>query len=280
MSTTEQPTTNAAVRYTVNRLLTRGNVRGPAQTSRWYTAPVQLIDRDLDIIRLVQAFGQVRVRHVKAAFFADHADSTMYAVLKRLTQSKRLHIVQEPHPGGPKGGRLPLVYSLGPEGWKLFEKRRWYAPTAINYHALAVADAYAAALEYEHQGVIEVERVDVESYDVLGRTDVRPDLVLRFRVPAERKRRLIALEVDLATELRPKTIHEKLYKYMAAYRDSTKGFPIVVFLAHDKRRVAWLQRIINEGYVDSMGERVPYEDDTGKPLAYVFLQSEWPGVVL
>ena len=122
---------------------TRSNgVLTPA-TKRWYAYSMQIMARDLEVIRLVGNFSQLTSTHISMVIFGELASKTpAKRVLARLTRDKYLHRLNRRLPGGSKGGSPLFVYTLGPEAWKLYTRSTWRPMTSVNYHTLAIADAY------------------------------------------------------------------------------------------------------------------------------------------
>jgi hypothetical protein len=183
---------------------------------------MKMVARDLDVIRLVGSFSMLTAGQIDAILFADNASRTPATrVLKRLTDDKMLARITRRVPGGAQGGSPQYVYQLGPEGWRLFSRSRWRPRVAVDYHALAIGDAYVALLRSQEEHQLEVTQVttEPETHTLIGGADLRPDLFLEVRDHLMGRTHHLWLEVDLSTE-RPKQLSEMLYRYKRAWEES------------------------------------------------------------
>ncbi|MDQ0825389.1 hypothetical protein QFZ60_001562 [Arthrobacter sp. B2I5] len=229
--------------------LTSHNTGLRAATKRPYASSMQIASRDLAIIRLVGRFNQASATQIAAVNFYENASKTVQTrVLARLTKDKYLARINRRLPGGPKGGSPQYVYQLGPEGWRLFTRKRWPGLYAVNYHSLAIMDAYLSVLNLERQGLgtISSYLTEPETHSVIAGQDLRPDLHIEFAVEGKGTLGLY-IEVDLATERR-KQLTEKMERYFQAWKHAElESFPLIVFLVPDEYRRAEVQRIVNGG---------------------------------
>lgn len=233
--------------------LTWADTRTRAATTHVYASSMQIAARDLAIIRLVGRFNQLTAGQIAAIVFYENSSKTASTrVLARLTKDRYIARINRRLPGGSKGGSPQYVYQIGPEGWRLFSRSRWSPSSAVNFHSLAIGDAYVQALQVERQGLGAISSVttEPESHTVIANQDLRPDLHIDFDVPALRASISLYIEVDLATE-RQKQLKEKMERYYQAWKhteDST--FPLIVFLAPDDYRRQEIRRIVNSGGED------------------------------
>jgi hypothetical protein len=210
---------------------------------------MQIATRDLAIIRLVGRFNQATAAQIAHAILYENSSKTVKTrVLARLTKDKYLARINRRLPGGPKGGSPQYVYQLGPEGWRLFTRRRWPGLLAVNYHSLAIMDAYLSVLRLERQGLgtISSYLTEPESHTVIAGQDLRPDLHIEFDVPGRGTLGLY-IEVDLSTERR-KQLMEKMERYYQAWKHAeVESFPLIVFLVPDDYRKQEIGRIVKAG---------------------------------
>jgi hypothetical protein len=225
------------------------NVRLDAGTKRYYASTMKIATRDLAIIRLVGRFQQATAAQIAETIFHENASRTAQTrVLARLTKDKYLARINRRLPGGPKGGSPMYVYQLGPEGWRLFTRKRWPGLYAVNYHSLAIMDAYLSVLRLERMGLgtISSYLTEPESHVVMAGQDLRPDLHVEFEVPG-RGTLALFIEVDLSTERR-KQLTEKMERYYQAWKHTdAETFPLIVFLVPDDYRRQEIGRIVKAG---------------------------------
>lgn len=247
-----QPALNHVHRGTPNVPLTSQNGGLRTVTKLPYASSMQIAARDLAIIRLVGRFNQATAAQIAETIFHENASKTAQTrVLARLTKDKFLARINRRLPGGPKGGSPMYVYQLGPEGWRLFTRKRWPGLYAVNYHSLAIVDAYLSVLRLERLelGTISSYLTEPESHVVMAGQDLRPDLHVEFEVPGKGTLALY-IEVDLATERR-KQLTEKMARYYQAWKHTdAETFPLIVFLVPDDYRKQEIGRIVKAGGED------------------------------
>ncbi|MGB3684934.1 MAG: replication-relaxation family protein [Ornithinimicrobium sp.] len=207
-----------------------------------------LTRRDQRVVALVNAFGQLTSKHVRALVFADNASMTpCNERLKKLAQMKMLSRVERRLVGGDGGGSGLYAYQLGPAGWKLCGREgKYWGRKSIDHHALAIADVFVMLKEAETAGQLVVAGVltEPDCWETVGGESLKPDMLIEVELPALGKRRLVWLEVDLGTE-RQRHITEKLDRYVRAYKRASHDFtfPQVVFVTPDSLRadaLRWL----------------------------------------
>lgn len=221
------------------------------------------LDRDYQVLVMVSRFGQLGTGEIKALLFNETTRIPCDKVLKRLRDAELLELVEQPHPGGRRGGTSMNVYQLGKNGWSMFYQGRRKVQRAIRYHALTVADVFVAVKQAERAGWLDILDWQVESdawADVDG-VDLRPDMYLELGLPEQKYEeidddgtvRIVAptcpllLEIDLGGE-RQKQIIEKLERYAYAYNhaEAYPGdvFPQVVFLCTNADRTREISQIV------------------------------------
>lgn len=213
-----------------------------------------ILDRDRQIITTVARFGQASPANIRELHFHGlSSDTPMYRALSRLVEQKYLRRVERRMVGGSGAGSGQYVFALGSAGWRLMQREGKYSPArTVNYHSLAIIDAFTELKYLEHQGRIQVDIYETEpdSWRSIQGADLRPDLFVKVSDPIRRKRWSLWLEIDLGTE-RPRQIKEKLANYWHAYKhasaDDLDVYPSIVFLAPDDERERELRHIINEG---------------------------------
>lgn len=213
-----------------------------------------LSHRDYQVVELVARFRQMTRGHIRASLFTDVASGTpVDRTLKRLMERHYLTRLAR-LVGGDHGGSAQFVYQLGRIGWKLLDKPgAYWAPRAVNLHALAVGDCYAALKRAEHRGQIEVIQftTEPECHQTVGNVLLTPDAYVEIGNRAEQVKYACWLEVDRGTE-HLGVIREKCERYWRAYtRWPQSHFPSVVFVVPDVRRVQEIKEVISAGPADA-----------------------------
>jgi len=209
------------------------------------------LDRDRQIVMSVGRFRQLAAAHIAALHFHDKASPTpLYRALERLVERKYLARIERRMVGGTGAGSGQYVYQLGREGWKLYGKGVKYWPyRAVDYHTIAIADAYVGVLELEHKGTIEILGFTTEpdSWVAVNGTELRPDLFIEVGDRGRQRRVSLWLEIDMGTE-RQKQITDKLAAYWTAYQNahSLPVFPLVVFICPDDYRAKELRWMVEK----------------------------------
>lgn len=228
------------------------SVKSPANAAaQWlHLGSMKLLERDYRILRLVARFGQLTTAQVRMLVFRENlSDTPCETALRRLVRADLLELVEQPHPGGRRGGRAVNVFQLGKEGWKVFFDGRRRFSRVINAHSLAIADAYVALRTAEHDGWLSVisYATEPDSHLVVAGADLRPDLYVEVGLVERGERLALWLEIDLGTE-RQKQIIEKIERYVYADQRADEAgldlFPqSVVFLGIDRERVSDVRRM-------------------------------------
>ncbi|WP_241473802.1 replication-relaxation family protein [Mycolicibacterium neoaurum] len=214
---------------------------------------MQLIARDVEILKLVGRFGQLTTPQVRSLVFPHQRSRTPCDhALHRLVKADLLALVDQRHPGGPRGGSSYNTYQLGSQGWALFMSGRYKKARVIRAHQLAIADVYVSLLEAERAGDLKIFHYATEpdSHIQVGGAFLKPDLYIDVGINAIGKRRAFWLEIDLGTE-RQKQVMDQVSAYQTAYEASSE-YPLklyphsTIFLATDEARATeiryWLQR--------------------------------------
>jgi hypothetical protein len=203
---------------------------------------VALSARDREVVELVGRFRQLATHHIRTTLFAELSSPTPCdRTLKRLVERRYLGRLRR-LVGGDHGGSGQFVYQLDRAGWKLLEQPgAFWAPRAVNLHALAVADCYAQLKHAERGGDVEVIQftTEPECHVSVGNLLLTPDAYVELGNRERGIKQMYWLEVDRGTE-HLGVIQEKCQRYWQAYQ-MWQGdyFPRVVFVVPDEgRRVA------------------------------------------
>lgn len=215
------------------------------------SATYELSERDRLVVEYVGRFRQLTAGQLRTFVFGELASQTPCdRTLKRLVDGKylmRLHRLV----GGTQGGSAQYVYQLGRQGWRLLERAgEYWAPRAVNLHALAVADCLVKLKAAERAGALEVSSFLTEPacHVKVGGLLLTPDAFVELKFGGSGERLMSWLEVDRGTE-HLSTIQEKCERYWKA---SISGqwdgpFPFVLFVVPDEQRQRALERVIHDG---------------------------------
>lgn len=125
----------------------------------------------------------------------------------------------------------------------------------VNYHSLAIADAYLSLHQLSEGGrlVIHGFSTEPDCHVDVGGTLLKPDMYLDVsRTPNEHLK--LWLEVDLGTEGQ-KQLRGKLAAYWRAYNEATTeqfpAWPRTVWVAGDEERAKELRWLIEDGPKDA-----------------------------
>lgn len=157
--------------------------------------------------------------------------------------------------GGAKGGSGQYVYQLGRRGFYMFNDARYIKATSVNYHSIAIVDAYLAICRATAGVALSLATytTEPECWAVVGREHLKPDLYVELTPEGQEPLRLW-LEVDLGTESQSR-IKEKLERYWRAYNSADPEewpvFPSVMFVATDVERERELRYLIQQGPKDA-----------------------------
>lgn len=215
-------------------------------TQPCHTTDMTPSDRDRYIIRLADYFGEISASQVRSIAFPDARSRTSCdRALTRLVADGYLARVEKRRSvGGARGGSGEYVYQLGTAGWLLCKREGRYNRKAVDYHALAIVDAYIRLLGGVRAGAFTLDGFtpEPECHMTVDGNELRPDLFIELSRPSGAT--LSAwVEIDLGTE-RQARISEKIQRYIKAYAcGKVDPFPRVVFVAHDDERareIAWI----------------------------------------
>jgi protein involved in plasmid replication-relaxation len=209
--------------------------------------------RDERIVRDVARFRQLRAGQIEELHFWNLRSNTqLKRALRGLVASKHLVRLERPR-GGVGGGSAQFVYQLGRAGWKLVNKQGdYWAPRAVNLHALAVADCFVQLNQAARGGTFEVLDFQPEpaAHVNIGTIQLTPDAVMQLGFGQRGHGDELAywLEVDRGTE-HADTIQDKCVRYWLAYQrwNPAEVFPFVMFVVPDAERVRVIERIIKGG---------------------------------
>jgi hypothetical protein len=228
----------------------------------------ELPARDVSVVELVGSFRQLTTNQIRALAFGDLASATPAdRALKRLVERKYL-VRLERLLGGHLGGSAQYVYQLGREGWRLLGRHgEYWAPRAVNLHALAVADCMVSLKRAEKSGTLEVVsfKTEPDCHETVGDIRLTPDALVELKLSGSSESLISWLEVDRGTEHLDK-IQEKCERYWKAFTSGQWDgyFPYVLFVVPDERRADAIQRVFRAG---------PAE---GRPLFSVCTVGEFP----
>ncbi|WP_162185751.1 replication-relaxation family protein [Lentzea aerocolonigenes] len=211
----------------------------------------ELSERDRLVVEYVGRFRQLTAGQLRTFVFGELASQTPCdRTLKRLVDGKylmRLHRLV----GGTQGGSAQYVYQLGRQGWRLLGRAgEYWAPRAVNLHALAIADCMVKLKTAERQEVFKVVSFTTEPacHVAVGGLLLTPDAFVELKLSDSSERLISWLEVDRGTE-HLSTIQEKCERYWKA---SISGqwdgnFPFVLFVVPDEQRKHAIERIFRAG---------------------------------
>lgn len=199
---------------------------------------MELLERDYEVIKLVDTFTQLASTQIAELLFADRSHSVPDKVLGRLVRNGYLARVGR-RTSGIKGGAGAFVFKLGRYGRALLDVDGYQSPT-VNNHALMVADVYVELRRAEKLGVLRLTDWAVETPVP---PSVRADLAVSLDFPQQSRSSRYFLEIDLGTE-RPARITEKIAGYWRAVEANTADwFPYVVFVVRQQARKNELARV-------------------------------------
>jgi hypothetical protein len=153
--------------------------------------------------------------------------------------------------GGAGGGSGQYVYSLGRRGFFTLRDGGEYRRTrTVNYHTLAIADAFLTFKRLERAGVLTIAGVSTEPdcHVEVGGLYLKPDMHIDITHAGERRK--LWLEVDMGTQGQ-RVIRDKLERYWQAYKYTVSqewpSFPLTYFVAVDDERVKELRWLLEQG---------------------------------
>lgn len=215
----------------------------------------ELSSTSLKLVTLVGQFGQLSSLHLHHLVFPDAASRTSCdRALMRLVRDGFLMRVQHRMVGGNKGGSGQYVYQLGRRGHFMLRPEENYNPRrAIDYHSIAIADAYLALKQMDKAALISLDAVSTEPdcWVVIGSYELKPDLYVEITRAGRTSK--LWLEIDMGTESQ-RVIRDKLLRYWSAYNAADASdwpeFPMVLWVAIDDERARELMWVIKQGQPD------------------------------
>ena len=217
-----------------------------------------LSTRDEKVIALVGRFRQMTGRQIGDVLFAacrsqTPCDRTAKRLVDRhyLARLERCRLV-----GGEGGGSTQYVYQLGRLGWKLLNcPGRYWAPTRVNLHTLAVADTYRSLIvaarqssEPNNSDGFELIRFEPEYPVHAGTTGLVADALIEVGFRQRGVKVSLCLEQDRSTE-HARVIREKCVTYwqVCKWWPPEQVFPYVAFVVLDEKRKTEIERVIAGG---------------------------------
>lgn len=156
--------------------------------------------RDLEILKLVGRFGQLKTSQISDILFADRFHTRAKDVLKRLYDSKLLIRIDHTLVTVERGGSGEYVYALGRAGWQQVYTGRYRVKQTIYPHTLDIADAYVKLLKAQRSGLLDglVFKPESLASVTVGGQLLKPDAYVRYTVGGMQV--AYWLEVDKGTE--------------------------------------------------------------------------------
>lgn len=253
VQTTDKRRRNRVVEHIGATAVTWGN-RAPAPRAHYvYVGRMRLLQRDMEILEGIAAFGAMTTGQVRELFFDGLKSRTScQVVLKRLVDNGALTRVHVNLPSTEKGGSPSGCYSIGRATWRTFYPGTSYKPIRDQYklmHTLFVVEVFIAIKRLERTGALKVEDVAVESdaWASVGGHEVHPDIDLRIDAINRGEPLALWVEVDRSNEYE-RQIQDKIHRYIGAYQseDYQADPHRVVFVARGEDRVKTLKRYIRK----------------------------------
>jgi len=215
-------------------------------------------DRDRQIVLSIAKFGQLASAHIATLHFNDLASGTpMWRAMTRLVERGYVKRIERRLVGGTGAGSGQFVFQLGRAGHAISQRPGKYWPfRTVDYHTLAIADAYIELLQLERAGRVRIDgfSTEPESWIEIAGADLRPDLHVDVADLGKRRNMSLWIEIDMGTE-RQKAIKDKLARYWHAYQHATEddlsSFPLILLIAPDDARARELRWIIERGDKDA-----------------------------
>lgn len=217
--------------------------------------PMTLDDRDRAITQLIAKFGQCTSANIFNLIFTTPSSRTSCdRALTRLLASNHIRRIERRAVGGSHGGSGQYVYNLGINGHNLYRSGRYIPARAINYHSLAIVEAFEALVMRSRAGQFEIAGYSTEPdcHITIERYELKPDLYIELRrLGAATK---LWLEVDMGSQGQGQ-IKGKFERYWKAYNavhgDEWPIWPKVLFVAVDAERASELQWLLGQGVAEA-----------------------------
>lgn len=154
--------------------------------------------------------------------------------------------------GGSRGGSGQYVYQLGPRGHTLFRDGRYIPMRSVNYHTLAIVDAYMILHRLHVGGQLSIRGFSTEPdcWATIAGHELKPDLFIDIEQRDGRGQLKLWLEVDMGSEGQ-RQIKDKFRRYWLAHgqadAEEWPTFPGIVFVAVDEYRARELLWLLEQG---------------------------------
>lgn len=214
----------------------------------------ELSGRDRHIVQLVARFKQVSSRQLHELLFTDISHTPADRALRRLTERGYLQRIERRMVGGSRGGSGQYVYALGRRGFYLHFDGAYRPWRTVNYHALAIVDAFITLRRLERAGVLAVAGFSTEPdcWARIAGNELKPDMYIDLERAGQRLK--LWLEIDMGSEGQ-RQLREKLERYWRAYNDADVAewpvFPRVLWVAVDEERAKELRWLVEQGPKDA-----------------------------
>lgn len=210
-----------------------------------------LADRDRHITNYIARFGQLTSAQVYDLVFDGAATKTPCdRALRRLTDSNHLARIERRLVGGTRGGSGQYVYQLGSAVRSSYQSAK-RPVRAVNYHSLAIGDAFITIIKLARAGRLELVGYSTEPdcWLTIGRHELKPDLFTELARPGGQPVPFW-FEIDMGTEGQ-RHLKEKFVRYWQASKDASSDimpvWPIVVLVAVDDDRRQELRWLLEQG---------------------------------
>lgn len=207
-----------------------------------------LQERDSQILRLVARFRQVSSKQITTLLFHSSGSPTSQKrCLDRLLRLGYLARVEHRLVGGVKGGSGQYVYQLGRLGWAQYFGTPYSPRRTVDYHALAVVDAFMTLVRMERAKLLTLVGISAEPdcWYNFGGIDLRPDMLVEAEQGGRQRR--FWLEIDQGTESQ-RQVTGKLEAVLRAFENADgrewPEWPLTVWVAVDDARANELRWLI------------------------------------
>jgi hypothetical protein len=234
------------------------------------TIKSQLTERDLAIVRTIQACRLATTRHIERLHFSQI--TSLYTrsricrrVLQRLSDDEVLRR-RARRIGGMRAGSASYVYALGPAGARLTTGKRThhYTTEPSDYflkHTLALTELYVQLHEHAAWGSFQLLEIQTEppcwrTFTSLeaGTQVLKPDMYVRMSRNDEEFSYFIEMDrgTTYATSLLRKIRAYEQYYLTGKEQETHAVFPQVVWMVPDGKR----KKLLTE-FMEAANKRVP-----------------------
>lgn len=207
-----------------------------------------LQERDSQILRLVARFKQCSSKQINTLLFSTSGSATSQKrALDRLLARGYLARIEHRLVGGSKGGSGQYVYQLGRLGWAQFAVTPYTPRRTVDYHALAIVDAFISLIQLERTRSVNIIGVSAEPdcWLTFDGIELRPDLLCELERSGRQRR--LWLEVDLGTESQRQVLG-KLDAVIKAFGNADgrewPEWPLTIWVAIDEARATELKWLV------------------------------------